>query len=157
MTPIPLTAPPLILGSAARPALGKGTIVSQESTTNGLPREIEEWLHSAVDTDTGRTSLLAYTLARLLGFNPTQSIASAVLFEIDADRTWTSAGNPTRGELFATAERTILQPPAPFLPERAPGRVLADVPAASGRGQRRGSAPGADVLAAVHGPSGGTR
>jgi hypothetical protein len=122
---------------------------------DGLPREIEEWLHTAVDTDTGRTSLLAYALARLVGLDPTQSVASAVLFEMDADRTWTSAGNPTRAELFATAERTILQPPAPILREHARRRVLADMPTASDRGQRRGGAPGAEVLTVVHGASGG--
>jgi hypothetical protein len=79
---------------------------------DGRPHEIKEWRHTAVDADTGRINLLARTLARIVGLNPTQSVASVVLFEIDAGRTWTSTDKPTRGELFATAERTILQPPA---------------------------------------------
>ena len=86
---------------------------------DGLPGEIEEWLHTTVDADTGRINLLTYTLARLVGLDPTQSVASAVLFEMDAERTWANADNPTRGELFATAERTILQPPASIPGERA--------------------------------------
>ena len=86
--------------------------MSSRYLIDGLPREIEEWLHTAVDADIGRINLLAYTLARLGGLDPTQSVASAVLFEMDADRTWTNADKPTRGELFATAERTILQAPA---------------------------------------------
>ncbi len=86
--------------------------MTKKPTADGLPREITEWLHTAVDTETGRTNLLAYTLARIVGLDPTQSVASVLLFELDAKRTWTSADKPTRGELFATAERTILQPPA---------------------------------------------
>jgi hypothetical protein len=37
---------------------------------------------------------------------------------MDAIRTWSSADNPTRGELFATAERTVLPPAASFLRQR---------------------------------------
>jgi hypothetical protein len=39
---------------------------------------------------------------------------------MDADRTWTNADKPTRGELFATAERTILQPPVSTRREPSP-------------------------------------
>jgi hypothetical protein len=97
--------------------------VSSQRLIDGLPREIEEWLNTAVDAEIGRTNLLAYTLARLGGLDPTQSVASAVLFEMDAGRTWTNADKPTRGELFATAERTILQPPAPARRKPAPASL----------------------------------
>ena len=86
--------------------------MSQDPIDGALPHEIEKWLHTAVDADTGRTNLLAYVLARLVGLDPIQSVASALLFQMDAERTWARDENPTRGELFATAERTILQPPA---------------------------------------------
>jgi hypothetical protein len=98
-------------------------MMSSQYLIDGLPHEIEEWLHTAVDAEIGRINLLAYTLARLGGLDPTQSVASAVLFEMDADRTWTNADKPTRGELFATAERTILQPPAPTHRKPAPASL----------------------------------
>ena len=103
--------------------------MSKQSMMEGLPREVEEWLHAAVDLATGRTDLIAYTVARLAGLDPTQSVASAILFEMDAVRTWSSPDNPTRGELFATAERTILppasrQPPA-STPEGQPDVIYA--------------------------------
>ncbi len=97
--------------------------MTKKPTADGLPREITEWLHTAVDTETGRTNLLAYTLARIVGLDPTQSVASVLLFELDAKRTWTSADKPTRGELFATAERTILQSPGSTHREPAPASL----------------------------------
>ena len=74
-------------------------------------------------------NLLAYTLARIVGLDPTESVAGRVPFEMDAGRTWSSTDKPTRGELFATAERTIVQPPADAPGKRArPGvRVQAPV------------------------------
>ena len=85
--------------------------MSCKPTFSGLPPDIMKWLDTAVQTDGGWTSLLAYGLARAIGLDPTQSVASAVLFDLDAARTWTDAGSPTRRELFATAERTLPQPP----------------------------------------------
>ena len=47
-----------------RPEQGRGRMMSSRYLIDGLPREIEEWLHTAVDADIGRINLLAYTLAR---------------------------------------------------------------------------------------------
>jgi hypothetical protein len=95
--------------------------VAKDCLIDGLPPAIEEWLDTVVDADTGRASLLAYALARLVGLDQTQSVATALLFEMDAQRTWTKINSPTRGELFASAERTILHRPASIL-ARFPGR-----------------------------------
>lgn len=68
------------------------------------------------DADEGRTEMMAYVAARVAGSPPEKAASQAGDFVSDAKQTWT-AGFPTRRELFATVERTLLV----NLPERETG------------------------------------
>lgn len=67
----------------------------------------ERWLAERVPTPEGYAEMMAYIGARAVGKEPEVAEKATKSFIADAHETWTGLF-PTRSELFATIERTIL-------------------------------------------------
>lgn len=68
----------------------------------------EDILNQQLDGDQGRTEMTAYAIARLAGKRPEDAARASKSFLDDARKTWGSTYMPTRREVFASVERTLL-------------------------------------------------
>lgn len=70
--------------------------------------DYERHMEQKLPQPEGYTEMMSYIGARLAGKQPEAAAAAAAAFVDDAYKTWAEVTMPTRRELFATIERTLL-------------------------------------------------